>query len=250
MPSAPVTRAGRPVRDTPAESLPEIAGGLARGLAGRRIADDAALAHPLRPHLELRLDQGEEPGPGPGKVEGRREDLRQPDETGVADHDIGRLGHQGRVQATGVQAFEGHYAGIRAQAGVKLSATDIDGEDLPGPAPKADLGKAPGRGADIQDDRPFERGPVESRRGLELASRPADLLEGGPEGDLGFRCDEVRSARHLATVSGHPSSLDGGAGPGATRGEPAFSEDGVGSPPGGASRRGVRHGHSLSRKSA
>ena len=170
MPSAPVTRAGRPVRDTPAESLPEIAGGLARGLAGRRIADDAALAHPLRPHLELRLDQGEEPGPGPGKVEGRREDLRQPDETGVADHDIGRLGHQGRVQATGVHAFEGHYAGIRAQAGVKLAATDIDGEDPPGP--------------------------------------------------------------------------------GATRGEPAFSEDGVGSPPGGASRRGVRHGHSLSRKSA
>src|SRR5581483_10865082 len=57
-----------------------------------------------------------------------------------------------RCERADVGLLQANDAGIRAQAGVQLVASDVDRVDLPRAPLEQNLGKAAGRGADIEAD--------------------------------------------------------------------------------------------------
>ena len=71
-----------------------------------RIAHDAALADGRPPRLELRLDQGHEPGAGTSQRQRHGQRLGQRDEAHVGDDGADRLRHQRAVEMARIAALE------------------------------------------------------------------------------------------------------------------------------------------------
>src|SRR5690606_5042711 len=82
------------------------------GLGADRLgADHAALAEPLRAHLELRLHHAEDLAAGLEDVARRREELLEADEARVDDHQIDPLREALGREVTRVGALHDHDAG-------------------------------------------------------------------------------------------------------------------------------------------
>src|SRR6202521_6405842 len=80
-------------RNAPAILCAEPRGDGVDGLLARRwLTHDAALADAAAPHLELRLDERDEPGAGRGEGKRGQKRLRQRDEAHVSDYGSDRLG--------------------------------------------------------------------------------------------------------------------------------------------------------------
>src|SRR5262245_38958241 len=79
-------------------SAKPIAHELDRALPLGRLAHDAALAHGAAPRLELRLDQGDEPGAVPRQAQGRRQRLGERDEAHIGDDGSHRFRHDTAVE--------------------------------------------------------------------------------------------------------------------------------------------------------
>ena len=127
---------------------------MAHRLMDRRVAHHAALADLLPPGLELRLDQGDQPGAGRGKPQPGGQHGFEADEAGVADDGAGRVRDQVAVQMPGIGFFQHDHARIGAQFPGELAVADIDGIDPRCAMVEQDIGEAAGRGADIEADPP------------------------------------------------------------------------------------------------
>ena len=150
MPSGPLDRAFGDAQHPPAgQAADPGADAVADFLVQFRLAHHAALADPALADLELGLDQRDQAGAGPGQRQGRRQHHLEADETGIADHEIDRIGDQPGVQAAGIGLFHHRDPGIGAQFPGQLAMADIDRIDPGRPPGQQDIGKAAGGGADI-----------------------------------------------------------------------------------------------------
>ena len=114
------------------------------------VADDASLAHAGAPGLELRLDEGNEPGARGGERERRRQNRAEADEARVADDEVDRLRHLCARQVTRVGSLQHDHARVVPQPRVKLAVADIDRIDLPRAAFAQHMGESAGGRADIE----------------------------------------------------------------------------------------------------
>ena len=96
-----------------------------------RVLDDAALADPVAPDLELRLDHGQAVEPVRGRGQHGRQDLAQRDERDV-DHDqVGTVRQLVERHRAGVGALDHGHARVLAQAVVELSVGHIERDHVP-----------------------------------------------------------------------------------------------------------------------
>ena len=151
----------------PALRFDRGANGGARPLK-RRFAFDAALDEIGSADLELRLDQAHEPRPLRGELQHMRQHEPLRNEAHIDDDRLRPLDQHLSRERARVDAFERADTRVRGEAGHELPSADIDGDHLRRAARDQDIGKASGRGADIETDeaRRIERECVE--RGCEL----------------------------------------------------------------------------------
>src|SRR5262245_59067473 len=84
-------------------------------LGGR--THDAALADGGASHLELRLDQGNEPGPRARQGQRRRQRLGEGNEADIGDDGSDRFRHEAAVKPARITAFERHHALAASELG-------------------------------------------------------------------------------------------------------------------------------------
>ena len=85
------------------------------------------------PDLELRLDQRDEGGAGPGERQRRRQRLGERDERQVGDDEAGRR-QAGAGEVAGVQPLDRMHPRVGAERRRELAVADVDGPDLGGAA--------------------------------------------------------------------------------------------------------------------
>src|SRR6476646_1211616 len=136
-----------------------------------RVSVDAALPHLGAAGLELRLHEHDRLPPGRTQPEDRWEREPHRDERDVADGELRSERELG--QGAGVRPLEDGDPRIAAQARVELAVADVDGNHARGTALQQDVGKATGRGADVDavEARRIHAERVEAVRELLAATR-------------------------------------------------------------------------------
>src|SRR5262245_28125952 len=129
-----------------------------------RIAHDASFRAPGA-RLELRFDERKQTGRGAQQREGGRQGELERDEAHIDDGEVWPLGQPRRIEGANVRCLERNDLRSATQASMQLVATHIDGIDPPGAACQQDLGKAAGRGADVETHTVAR---VEQRIGAEM----------------------------------------------------------------------------------
>jgi hypothetical protein len=210
----PALLVGEPARDVVADHLVQ-----------RRIAYHAALADLTLADLELRFDQRHQPGVRRGEGERRRERQLQRDEAHIRDHHFDLLRDLGAGEAARILPLQHVHARIVAQPPVELAVADVDGKDTPGAAPQQHVGKAAGRGADVERAHAgrIEAKMVEGVGELDAATRDVRLLvlaqrEREVGSDLLTRLVETAFARK------DPAGENQRLGSGAAQGQPALDQ--------------------------
>ena len=132
------------------------------------VADDAALADASAPGLELRLDEGDEPGVRGGERERGRQNRAEADEARVADDEVHRLRHLGLRQVTRVGPFQYNDARVVPQPGVELTVADIDRVDAPCATAAKNVSESAGGRADIQRNEALRIDPEVRQRVVEF----------------------------------------------------------------------------------
>jgi hypothetical protein len=182
----------------------------------RRVAYHATPANRFRPGLELRFHQRHQHCPRLGQSESRRQHRGEADKARVASNDIDRLGDFHCGQVTRVDALVNDDASVLPQLPGKLSAPDIDGMDPRCATGQQHIGKATGRGTDIERDEAgnIDGEMVERVREFDPAARHPGVIaaayrERGLIGDCltGFldtplaRIDETREDQRLRALA-------------------------------------------------
>src|SRR3990172_6106898 len=138
------------------------------------IADDAALADRIAPSLELRLHQRDEPGPGCGEAERRRERLGQADEADIGDDGPDLLADQRSVEGPRIGPLQRDDAGVASQLRMELTSADIYGVDFRGATEEQNLREPPSRGAKVERHPSLRLEAEGIQRGFELERAPRD----------------------------------------------------------------------------
>ncbi len=152
----------------------------ADGFVKGGVAHDAAPPHLPLPHLELGLDQRDEPRLGPRQGEGSGQDEGERDEARIADDEIDGLGDLLGRQVAGIGALEHDDPRIVAQRPGQLAVADIHGVDPGSTTPQQDLREAAGRGADVDRDGARGIDPETVEPGQELQGSARDPVGAAP----------------------------------------------------------------------
>jgi hypothetical protein len=97
------------------------------------VFDHPAFAEALLADFKLGFDEGDQPGSRFGQRQCSRQHEGQADETGIADHQIYRLGNVMRAEGAGIGAFPQDDPRIILQLGDQLVMADIDRIDFGSP---------------------------------------------------------------------------------------------------------------------
>ena len=186
---------------------------------------DTAFADRRAAGLELRLDQGHEPGARSGQAKRSGQRQGQADEAHIGDDRRHRLANHCAVERSGVGALQGDDLGVGPELGMELAPADIHGIDF-GRAPgDQDVGEAAGRGADVERHPPLgvEAERIERRREFEAA--PGNIGAGvGADGQLGASGDEDTRLRLGLARHADAAAPDQVGGLGARRRQPHFNQ--------------------------
>ena len=193
-------------------------------------AHDAALAHPLAPDLELRLDHGQRVEALRAAGEHGGQHLGQGDEGEVGDHEVGGVGQVAGDEVAGVRALDHRDAIVGAQRPVELTIGDVEGDHVGRAALQQAVGEAARRGPDVQAPAP---GDVDARRLQRVgeldppARDEARALVDGQLDVLGHELAGLGGAIAVAAAQPDLAGHDRRRGAGARGEEPALGEQGV-----------------------
>ena len=166
----------RPSADQPCASI------AARTASHARASAASLLTRPLTmsvaPDFELRLDEADEPRRLGGEFQHMRQHEPLRNEAHVDDDRRRPLAETLGVKRARIDAFERADARVRGEARIELSTTDIDGDDFGGAAREQDIGKASGRGADVEADEARGIEPECVERGGKLDPAARDIRVG------------------------------------------------------------------------